>query len=408
MARMAPKQTQKVDVSDFGAIAELMAQDRHKLLLRFPFTGAVVMRLDLCVENVPELATAATDGRAIWVNPEFYASLNAEERLFVIAHEAWHCILMHFARRGSRIQSLFNIAADLEIHFLLTKEGLTAPFVLPHDPNWNGLSAEEIYERLPKPKGDGSANAKIVPLTESDHIRSRNGGGFDQHDLPALPVDEGAAEEVRQIVISVAQTIERTQGKLPAHLTAIVEAALRPQLRWQELLAQFVTSCYGGSRRWLPPNRRYVNRGVYLPSSRHERLRAIVALDTSGSTQGDLPRFFTELTSLLKSFGDYELTVIQSDAEIQEVKKFSPHEGPLPQDAQWKAKGLGGTDFRPVFKYVGEHSELEPSLLVFFTDGFGDAPEKAPKYPVLWLLTSDGKPPATWGQVVRFAKEEAS
>ncbi len=408
MARKAPKLTQEVDVGDLGAIAELMAQDRHKLLLRFPFTGAVVMRLDLCVERVPDLATAATDGRAIWVNPEFYASLNAEERLFVIAHEAWHCILMHFARRGSRIHSLFNIAADLEIHFLLTKEGLTAPFVLPHDPNWNGLSAEEIYERLPKPKGDGDVNVMLVPLTESAHIRSRDGGGFDQHDLPELPVDEGAAEEVRQIVISVAQTIERAQGKLPAHVPAIVEAALRPQLRWQELLAQFVTSCYGGSRRWLPPNRRYVHRRLYLPSSRHERLKAIVALDTSGSTQGDLPRFFTELTSLLKSFGDYELTVIQCDAEIQEVKKFSPYEGPLPQDAQWKAKGLGGTDFRPVFKYIGEHGELEPSLLVFFTDGLGNAPEKAPKYPVLWLLTSDGKPPATWGQVVRFAKEEAS
>ncbi len=47
-------------------------------------------------------------------------------------------------------QKLFNIAADLEIHFLLTDEGLKAPFVLPHDPNWKGLSAEEIYERLGK------------------------------------------------------------------------------------------------------------------------------------------------------------------------------------------------------------------------------------------------------------------
>ncbi len=404
MARKA----QKPGRAEYDAIADLLAQDRHKLLIRFPFTGAVVMRLDLCVEKLPDLETAATNGRAIWVNPDFYASLNAEERLFVIAHEAWHCILMHFARCGSRIPFFFNVASDLEIHFLLTKEGLQAPFVLPHDPSWNGLSAEEIYERLPKPEGAAGANVNFVPLTESGHIRSRDGGGFDQHGLPALPVDPDAAEEVRQIVISAAQTIERTQGKLSAHVSAIVEAALRPQLRWEEMLAQFVTSCYGGSRRWLPPNRRYVHRGLYLPSSRHERLRAIVAIDTSGSTQGDLPRFFTELTSLLKSFGDYDLTVVQCDAEIQDVRKFSPYGGPLPQDAQWEAKGMGGTDFCPVFKYIGEHSELEPSLLVFFTDGFGNAPEKAPKYPVLWLLTSDGKPPATWGQVVRFAKEKAS
>ena len=140
-----------IPLADSARIAELLAQDRHKLLLRQPFTGAVVMRLDLRVERAEGLETAATDGSSIRVNPDFYASLNDDERLFVIAHEAWHCILMHFARRRNRDHSRFNIAADLEIHFLLTKEGFRPPFVLPHDPSWNGLSAEEIYERLPQP-----------------------------------------------------------------------------------------------------------------------------------------------------------------------------------------------------------------------------------------------------------------
>ena len=39
-----------VAAADSATIAELLAQDRHKLLLRHPFTGAVVMRLDLRVE----------------------------------------------------------------------------------------------------------------------------------------------------------------------------------------------------------------------------------------------------------------------------------------------------------------------------------------------------------------------
>ena len=31
------------------------------------------------------------------------------------------------------------------------------------------------------------------------------------------------------------------------------------------------------------------------------------------------------------------------------------------------------------------------------------APAKAPPYPALWVLTKDGKPPAPWGALARFA-----
>ena len=183
----------------------------------------------------------------------------------------------------------------------------------------------------------------------------------------------------------------------------MVKAMLRPSFDWKAMLARFVTSCYGGGRRWLPPSRRHVHRGLYLPSTRQERLNAVVAIDTSGSTKRDLSAFFTELCGLLKSFGGYTLTAIQCDHAIQSVRTFSSDEGPLPPEIEWKAHGFGGTSFVPVFQYVEDHPELEPTLLVFFTDGYGTAPAKAPPYPVLWVLTSDGKPPAPWGAVARFA-----
>jgi predicted metal-dependent peptidase len=40
---------------------------------------------------------------------------------------------------------------------------------------------------------------------------------------------------------------------------------------------------------------------------------------------------------------------------------------------------------------------------VFLTDGHGDAPEHAPDYPVLWVLTAGGQPPAVWGNVLRLS-----
>ena len=436
---------------------ELLAQDRQKLLTRMPFVGGLLMRLDLVPVSDYRLDTAATDGDRIFVDIDFYARLNADERLFVLAHEAWHCALIHFARRQGRDPKLFNVAADLEIHFVLTDEGLKAPFVLPHDPSWKGLSAEEIYERLvkgAKSAASGRGSRSCGEGRESEHIKGSS--SFDKHlesageagranegradganegaadgsnevageagnerradganegagcgkgiDPDYAPeVKEGAAERCRGRVVSAVQIYERMKGDLPAGIVGRVAAVLKPELNWRELLSQFVTSCYGGSRRWLPPARRHVWKGLYLQSQRSERLRAIVAIDTSGSTQGDLTKFFTELTSLLGTFGSYELTVIQCDAEVGKVETFDDS-NPLAPDHEWETTGGGGTDFRPVLDYVENHPELDPNLLVFFTDGYGNCPDRPPHYPVMWLLTRDGKE-QPWGWNVKFRRD---
>jgi predicted metal-dependent peptidase len=52
-------------------------------------------------------------------------------------------------------------------------------------------------------------------------------------------------------------------------------------------------------------------------------------------------------------------------------------------------KGRGGTDFRPVFDLVAtdiSRPEGWPDLLAYLTDGQGSFPERAPPYPVVWLL----------------------
>ena len=424
-----------------ATVAELLAQDRQKLLMKLPFTGSLVMRLDLVPVSDDRLDTAATDGDRIFVDVDFYSKLGAAERLFVLAHEVWHCALLHFLRRQDRDRTLFNVAADLEIHFLLTDEGFEAPFVLPHDPRWKGLSAEEIYERLltkdgfrmngresehVKGLGEGEgfdrhldsgadvgiekkgaacggndgracgANADHTTIRPCDHATIK---GFDPDYTPRIAA--GAAERCRERLTSAVQQAERTRGTLPAGLKRIVEAVLRPEIGWKELLAQFVTSCYGGSRRWLPPARRHVWQGLYLQSRRSEKLRAVVAVDTSGSTSGDLPAFFSELNALLGTFGAYELTVIQCDAAVGAVETFDDA-SPFDPNRKWKTTGGGGTDFRPVFRYVDEHPGLDPALLIYFTDGCGAYPDRAPSYPVMWLLAKDGACDADWGMQVKL------
>ena len=217
--------------------------------------------------------------------------------------------------------------------------------------------------------------------------------------------DEETVEKLRRIVIHSAQLAERRQGTLPAHVSAVVEKLRKPELNWKELLKQFVTSSYGGSRRWLPPARRYIGMGLYLQSRRSERLEAVLAVDTSGSTMGDLPQFFAELSNLLNSFGNYELTVIQCDCEVQNVEKYSDAK-PLPRDHKWQSFGNGGTSFIPPFEYVKTHG-IRPQVFIYLTDGCGEAPETPPAFPVLWVLTHDGGGPAKWGKCIRLKQEPA-
>ena len=393
-----------------------MEQDRMKLLGRQPFVGAVLMHLELVpVTEAALCPSAMTDGRAVYMNCRFYAGLDLEERLFVLAHETWHCVLLHFVRLQSREPHLFNIATDLEIHFILSKEKMKEPFVLPHDPAWDGLSAEEIYEKLKK------VTRKTLPASgrgSSGIPQNADGEGFDKHvykrdcsdaadgddaDSATAGIDEETVETLRRIVIQSAQIAERRQGHLPAHIAAVVEKLRKPELKWQELLKQFVTSCYGGSRRWLPPARRYVGMGLYLPSRRDDNLENIVvAMDISGSMQWNLPVIFGELTSMLKSFGRYNLDVIQCDTEITNVQHFDENHPFSDNDIRFIRK-TGGNCFMPVFDYI-RTKKMHPALLIYLTDGYlstDDAappPQNGPPYPVLWVLTKDGQPPTEWGR----------
>ena len=416
-------------------IREGMERDRQRLLLKQPFIGAFLLRLDLVPVSDSRLRTASTDGAAIYADASFYASLPQEERLFVLAHEAWHVALLHALRLQKRDPRLFGLACDLEIHFLLQSERMATPFAPPHDPNWKGLSAEEIYEKLSAPPAPtrpafGFAGADLRAAQSSRRIRPlAEGGGFDRHDFlgdegedraggtrpddasahdpdyaPFVPPD--LAERTRRAIVAAAQHAERTQGALPAHIQRIVDAIRKPGLDWRELLKQFVTKAYGGRREWLPPARRYVGMGLYLQSRRDVRLEAVLAIDTSGSVADVLPDFFGELSALLRSFGNYRLTVLQCDTAIRKVGEFSDA-SPLPSGDRWKAAGLGGTDLRPPFDYVRDH-RISPQVFLYLTDGLGPAPGKPPPYPVLWVLPHDaGDAPAPWGATLRLPPRKA-
>lgn len=124
----------------------------------------------------------------------------------------------------------------------------------------------------------------------------------------------------------------------------------------------------------------------------------VIAIDTSGSTSGDLVQTFLQKTyNILKStesfFSKINLHVIQCDAEIQEDAKITSQEEFDKYIKSMKIHGLGGTDFRPVFDYVRRLQESKEFInlkgLIYFTDGFGTFPQQKPGYETAFVFIDD-------------------
>lgn len=429
-------------------VSESLSVMRNNLLLRMPFTGGMLMRMDMIPVRDYRISTACTDGQRIYVDINFYKNLNDKERLFVLAHECWHNIYLHFARCHNRNRQAWNIATDCEINYMLNKNNFTMPENLCYPDgregcppsSYEGKSAEEMYEYvIKKAKKQGFSNSSDdSDSSGSGSNSSKDGkntgkltGQFDKHitdegenngvSKNGVPTDEwgekgedpdynpridrDAAEKIREGIISEAQKIERTQGKLPGSLEDYIKKLRNPEINWKEVLANYVTTHIGGDNRtWLPPNRRHVWHDLYLQSHRGENINVSVIVDTSGSTTADLPKFMSELVSLLNTFGNYNLMLIQCDAEVQNVEMYDEC-NPFPLDdcsmVQWK--GFGGSDLNPAFEYM-EDEMFEPSINIVFTDGYIDVPKKNPlTIPSLFVLTSDGNEKlCDWGIVTKF------
>lgn len=407
-------------------IATQLAADTTELLYQQPFLAMLLMRLSIRVVVDDRLQTAATDGTYIYADARFFAPLTQQDRLFVLAHEVWHCAMGHFARRDflsqkARDPQQWNIACDYEVnHIVRSQLNYLAPFAL-YQEAFTGMSAEQIFVKLNKQSSPLQAapnqsqfdchHPKVSAVDEADGNNNGNQCPViidrDYQPQAAKPAD---ANRWRQYVAQAAQ-VARSRGTDIGHAAELaLERLLRPKLPWTSILRRYIEQSFGGGQTWQPISRRHAYQGLILPGQCTPKLSIAVAIDTSGSTHNDLTRFFSELHGILKSFQQVEVQVIECDLQVQQHASFS--EQNIDQLKNWRPRGGGGTSFVPVFEYLANQRNglSKPNLLVFFTDGYGDAPLQSPDYPVLWVLTVDGRRPSTpdyhdaqgiqWGQFV--------
>ena len=110
-------------------------------------------------------------------------------------------------------------------------------------------------------------------------------------------------------------------------------------------------------------------------------------IDSSGSvSNGLLAQFGGELTELMTSCDIDEIYIVWVDTQVQNVQTYTQRDMPIVLEV----KGRGGTAFEPAFEWV-EENNIDPSLLIYFTDMCGSFPLYAPNYPVIWVAYESNK-----------------
>lgn len=390
-----------------------------------PFFAVLALHADYIeTDSVP---TAATDGRNIFYNPQFFARLTREELLGVLLHEVLHCAFTHIPRRGQRDPLKWNYACDFVINPMVNElKGAALPKGALLDPQFDGKRVEEVYDMLPDPpKMKAQLSAEWFDLRpdlsgqgqgQSDDQDGQGGGQGDGEQQDGQQDDQqsgGKAQRGKPISPEElssywrnavngavqAQKVSKGQGTLPKGAELLVEELNEPEVNWRELLWQYTVEHPHDFGEF---DLRLVGRGVYEEGLEGERVELHVAIDTSGSCIEWVTPFLSELNGILESFPHVKANVSYVDAALIgpfEVESFA--DVPRP-------KGGGGTSFVPFFDHI--EKEADPfgnHVLLYLTDGYGTFPKNEPEQDTIWVVTPGGldSKDFPFGKTIRLRKD---
>ena len=338
---------------------------RVGLLLRHPFFGNMATRLK--IQDASEWCkTAATDGRHLFYNREFFGGLTTKQVEFVVAHEILHNVFDHMGRNEGRDRQIFNIAADYCVNGQLIRDyiGEQPPEIkIFHDPQHYNKSAEQVYDEIFEKYDD--EQLKALGQLLDDHIDwEKEGEG-----RPAYSKDElkQIRDEIREATMQAANAAGA--GNTPANVARMIKELTEPKMNWRELLRQQIQSTIKTDYSFSRPNRKGWHTGAILPGMKFdETIDIAVSLDMSGSITDEMSMdFITELKGIMDEYKDYNIKLWCFDTKVYNEQDFDGYSG---EDIlNYEIMGGGGTDFMCNWEYMKEH-DINPKKFIMFTDGY--------------------------------------
>ncbi len=364
-----------------------LAKAKAKLMLEHPYFGTIASSLELEVGE--DVEAFSSDGEKLRYNDDYIEAAVIEDVEFALANGAMHYLLKHQHRVGERMPHIWQLSTDYTINSMLLKNGLSLPPRANYQERFANMYAEEIYEILSSEIID--SDTQYEEQEQEEQSQTSQGLESQKAQRSQEQRDSSLDEEFLEQLFKKMQR----QGTLPDDLKYLIPEAFSHQIDWRETLYRYIASHAKSSFSFMPPNMKYLYRGIYLPSLSSDLLRIVVALDTSGSVDEKLLQIFlAEVDSITQQYPNYEIDIITADAKIHSHEVFLPGES-----LNYELSGGGGTDFRVVFEYIDAYIDY-PTILLYFTDGMGRFPQSEPSYDLLWIMPSQVEVP--FGEVVEI------
>ena len=423
---------------------EILSIAKAQLLVRMRFLDRALFELK---PEVSDVAMLATDGRHLYYEPYQLLQAYRKEQGYSVrvwGHMLVHCLFRHMFVSVTVDLDLWDLACDL------AAEAVLESWHLPQLATISGererqqvlssirqdvklLSAEKIYRYLLDRSFEKSKLAKWRALfTLDDHslwyvrltlagISLASGNSSDSAFSNGTSYGKAAAtfamgtdlqnmwQDISERIRTDMEMFSKYPGTEPGDMLQLLRDLHRERCDYRQFLKKFATRCE--VMRISPDEFDYITYtlglNLYkdmpliepLEYREDQRIRELViAIDTSGSVAGDLVQSFLQKTyNILKQEETldrrFHLHIIQCDADIQEDVLITTQDEFDHYIRNMTIRGLGGTDFRPVFTYTEQLRKQGQLLhlkgLLYFTDGYGTFPLEPTDYLTAFLFVED-------------------
>lgn len=363
--------------------SDKISRAKAKLLVDYPFFGTIASRLELIVND--DIEAFVSDGVKLQYNSDFMNQVTIAELEFVFANGAMHASLSYESRKNNRSSWLWQLSSDYAINDMLVQNGLERPHQAHYSERFSNLYTEEIYAEL---KADIIRDADELPDNDGDDISENNDNTNEvSHDVNGLEEsssqissDQILNEQLFEEFTKSTLKKEEKNSELPSSLERFFKLDFSSKYDWRDELRDAIDKFVKDDYVLMPPNKKFLSQGIYLPSSVSETFNLVIAIDSSGSIDEELlQEFLSEINSLMLSIPKYKIDLLVCDYKIRSHKVFYSGES-----LNVSVDGGGATDFRPVFEYIDKNL-FDTKLLVYFTDLDGIYPDEIPFYEVKWV-----------------------
>lgn len=395
---------------------KILCASRNELYLKMRFLDVALSSLVFVMDL--EADGLGTDGLYLYYQPRFLGGLYREDRVRVnrlYLHLVLHGIFHHLTRRKGRKERLYGLACDIAAESII--DGMQYRCVLKS----RSLRRRETYRRLREVLKVLAAE-KVYgvlegwELTEEELVRLETEFRVDDHSYWPSEDERKKQEEIENRWQDVSgqmetemETFSKELSSGAGDLIGQLKVENRERFDYRQFLRKFsvlreetavdedsfdyVFYTYGLSL--------YGNLPLVEPLEWKEVRKVeefAVVVDTSMSCSGELVRTFLEETYGVLSennsfFCKVNIHVIQCDDQVQTDRKITCREELQEYMEQLELRGEGGTDFRPAFGYVEELMRRQEfgqlKGLIYFTDGKGIYPAKAPPFQTAFVFLKE-------------------